>query len=89
MDVMVHLGDTITNAYSNQVIKGLETKVIIKFLTQLATQEPLTAFHDIKQTFFFEKKVQNGPLKKLPFSKPSILFIFLQSEAVLVLGSVE
>ena len=46
---------------------GLETRVII-----FATQEPLTSFHAIKQNFFisfFEKKVQNGPLKKTMFFK--------------------
>ena len=43
--------------------KRVETRVI------LAIQEPLTTFHGIKQKkyFFFEKKIQNGQLKKTSF----------------------
>jgi hypothetical protein len=42
----------------------------------------------MKQKIFFEKKVQNGRLKKLSFSKSPILNIFLQIFHRLVLGLV-
>ena len=86
MDVMVHLGDTITNAYSNQVIKGLETKVIIKFSTQLATQEPLTAFHDIKQTFFLKKKSKMAQSKSYLFQNPQFSLFFCKVKQYWSLG---
>jgi hypothetical protein len=50
-----------------------------KFQPILATQEPLTAFHGIKQNIFLLKKPSKmADSKKLHFSKPSIFNIFLQ-----------
>ena len=42
-----------------------------------------------QKNFFFEKKIQNGRLKKLSFSKSPILNNFLWKFHELVLGLVE
>jgi hypothetical protein len=56
---------------------GLETRVIIKISTH-PCQEPLNAFHGIKQKpfFFWKIKSKMADSKTLHFSKQSILNIF-------------
>jgi hypothetical protein len=73
------------------VIFGLKPGESSKFRPILDTQKTLPNFHgdEAKKKFFFwKKKIQNGRLKKLSFSKSPILKKFLRKFHGLVLGSI-
>ena len=45
-------------------------------IVQIPHMKNKVDFHEMKLFFFFEKKIQNGPLKKGHFPAPPILNIF-------------